>query len=427
MKIRKFYVILFLCVITFLMFSSFYAAARRKVEIEQWQRSEIIIDWEKIYPFEDKKPDETENEISTLQKNILYLKEKITNYTSEKYPGYYQIVEAARKYEDILSWNMTTISEYNPVITLSDGYLSGLTASGDVSESIKSTVEFSGWCEENGIKFLYINLPAKICVSQDRNISGIFDFSNQNADRFLRGLEANNVKFYDLRKFLHDEGINHHEAFFRTDHHWKLETGLWAAKHILEFLRDDYNWNVNSETLNPQNFERVVYHGSMLGTEGKKLTLARCTPDDVTRLSPKFYTNLNFENPPTPVKLSTDFSCFYGTGNIDSKDLYGIEQVRAPNDNSRAFKRVKNNLAANDKKLMLVRDSFSDSLIPFISLEIKDIEAIDLRDFQGSLKTCIKSFKPDVLIVIYYSKVPGRRDSKAVDASERDKKFYDFR
>ena len=76
--------------------------------------------------------------------------------------------------------------------------------------------------------------------------------------------------------------MNHHGMFFATDHHWKPETGLWAARHILRFLRDDYGWPVEPENLSPEKFDYAVSHGRFLGALGKKITLSRARPDDFT-------------------------------------------------------------------------------------------------------------------------------------------------
>ena len=304
---------------------------------------------------------------------------------------------------------------YNPVVKLKDGYLTSFTPSRDVTQDALSTLELADFCESLDIKFLYINLPNKICVSEDKDISGFLDFSNQNADKFLNLLKNLGVKCYDMRKILHDQGMNHHEAFFRTDHHWKPETGLWAAREILKFLHNDYNWPVNPEILNPENFDKVIYRDWFLGSEGKKLTLEQTKPDDISLLYPKFENRLNYEIPQSEINISGDFSIIYDMSRIQSRDYYNLNPYATYDYANKALKKFTNLLTGYDKKLLFIHDSFANSVIPFLALEVKNIDEIDLGQFTGSVKTFIKSERPDIVIVTYYAAQLGYSNNRLFD------------
>lgn len=112
--------------------------------------------------------------------------------------------------------------------------------------------------------------PYKISKTQDKDISGVIDFSNQNADDLILQLRQANVDVYDFRDVIDTEGLNHHDLFYRTDHHWRAETGLWASRHILEYLNQYYNYDVDPDLLNENNFTSVLYPEWFLGSKGKK-------------------------------------------------------------------------------------------------------------------------------------------------------------
>ena len=357
------------------------------------------------------------------QSVIDFVKEKIENYTSNKIAGRYAIIEAGKMYEELIGWNMAAAQGYNPVIKLNDGYLSGLVVSRDVSENAEAVKGLSDFCHSLGIDYMYINYPAKICVSQDKDISGTLDFTNQNADRLLDALKKSGVRAYDFRKTLHDDGMKHHEAFFRTDHHWKPETGLWAAKHILQILRDDYGWDVEPEILKPENFEYVVYPEWFLGSQGKKLTLSRTKPDDFTMIYPKFPTHLHFEIPSRGIDTSGDFTVTYEMSKVETRDYYNLSPSGAYNHGRSPVCTLENMITDNNMKAMLIYDSFSISVIPFLALAVKHIEIVDLRQFTGSLRSYIVSSKPDIVITAYYSEMPGCTLSSQYPGN----KLYDFR
>ena len=386
----------------------------------------INISWEELYLFDEHKDSthpKTPSIISRIKGTINFLRTKIDEYTSNKIAGSFAIIKAAKTYEELIGWNMAAVNSYNPVIRLGDGFLAGLVASTDISENAEAVAELDNFCRTLGIKYMYINAPMKICASEDKYISGILDYSNQNTDRFLEAIGRAGVKYYDFRKILHSEGIKHHEAFFRTDHHWRPETGLWAAKHILGFLRDNYGWDVDPDILNPERFERKVYPEWFLGSQGKKLTLSRTKPDDFTLLFPKFRTLIRFEAPALGIDTSGDLSVTYNMPKAEIKDYYGLNTYAAYKYADQPLTRIHNLLSHDGRKILFVHGSVFNCVIPFTALGIEYTEEIDLRHFTGSLRSYIKASSPDIVITAYNSTTIGRTRA----AKYPNNKFYDFR
>ena len=423
MKAQRFTAIFFVSVLAVMIFLVFAGIVMRAAEKltgspENTDPNVVHIDWDKLYPFESGGTYADEPKLSLFA----FMKEKITNYTSEKMAGRFTLVEGAKTYEELIGWNMTT-QGYNPVLKLNDGYLSDITESLDITENAEAVKGLDEFCRGMGIEYAYISLPAKICQSEDTYISGFLDFSNQNTDRLLDALGRAGVRYYDLRKTLHAEGIDHHGAFFRTDHHWKPETGLWAAKHVLEFLRDDYGWDVEPEILDPERFEHKVYPEWFLGSQGKKLSLMRTQPDDFTMLYPKFRTLIHYEAPNDRVNTSGDFSVTYYMKSVERKDYYGLNPYGAYKHADQPLDRIHNLLNHDGRKILIIHGSMSNCVIPLIALGVEYTDAIDLRHFTGSLRSYIKATKPDMVIVSYYAKTPGR-SSKSQRPNNR---MYDFR
>ena len=423
MKPERFTAGVFTVVVMALMLSAFYSFATRKLihNPNANRPKTIAIDWEQLYPFEEGKREFASKVLSLYD----YLKDRIEQYTSTNLPCYYDLTDAAKKYENALGWNMVSVSDYNAVVKLRDGYLTTYTMSLDVAPDAESVKDFADFCAERGIDFAYINFPTKVCVSEDRDISGVLDFANQNADRFLAMLRDSGVRCYDFREALHAAGMKHHEAFYITDHHWKAETGLWAAGKVLEILRDDLGWNVEPEIIAPENFEYVVYRDWFLGSQGKKVTLARTKPDDFTMIYPKFETSLKFEVASLGLDLSGDFGITYDMKQVETLDYYGKDPYTTYIYADNPLTRIENKLNTNGKRLLIVKDSFSNCLIPFIALELQYVDVIDLRHFTGSIRNFVDKERPDAVIVEYHSTEPGRTSQPS--PSETDKKLYDFR
>ncbi len=396
----------FLCVIFLFMFLALLAAVWRKtnkiLHADEFKNyAEIDIDWEKLYPFSEHEKIELNKKrpLSKSEKIHEYITKRSEEYTTEKMPGYMKIVELVRKYEKFITWNMSSVFTYNDVIELEGGYLTGFRPSLDITPIIKSTVDFAKFCDENNIEFIYVQAPGKICKYDDIKITNILDFTNQRADDLLNGLQMAKIKNYDLREFLHDERKNHHDAFYKTDHHWKTQTGLWAARHVLRILHQDLNWPVDENILNAENFEFDTYYDCFLGSQGKKLTLVRAKPEDFTLIRPKFSTSFHFEIPNILLNTSGDFEITYSHEGI--KNMQGMYSSLFLGDNPLA--KLTNLNATNDINVLLVKNSFSNCLVPFLTMGVKKIDAIDMRHFTGSIKNYIKNNKTDIVIILYHT------------------------
>ncbi|MGN1201664.1 MAG: DHHW family protein, partial [Eubacterium sp.] len=253
-------------------------------------------------------------------------------------------------------------------------------------------------------------------------ISGELDFANDNADELLNGLSGRNIGVLDLRENIHQAGLNHHELFYVTDHHWKAETGLWAAGEISNYLNEQYDLGIETDLLDITNFTSVLYEDWFLGSLGKKVTLGKTEPEDFSLLYPNFPTQFHYEIPSIGIDTVGDFSVTYNMEAVEPKDYYNKSPYAAYNYGDRAVIKIENQNASSDEKVLIVHDSFADSVIPFMALGTKNIESIDLRYFNGSLEKFIDDSDPDLVIVMYNA---GEISSEIDFTTHTD--IFDFR
>lgn len=361
----------------------------------------VNIDWAKLYPFDE---DDSVLPVRAVhmpvrKKSVFaYIKDKIEAYTSEKIAGRSYAIKAVKKYEELIGWNIMKSSR--KAVKLRGGFLSDLIESKDVSQNAEAVNSFQKFCRDLNIEFMYINFPGKICISEDEGISGTLDFANQNTDRLLDAIGRAGVRYYDLRKILHAEGMNHHQAFPVVDGHWKPETGFWAAGKILEILKNDYGWPVNTEVLMPDKFEKIIYPKSF-------------NDEDFVLMYPEYPMQVHYEIPSMAIDTIGDFGVMYNIAYMNRKNayLYGVYNYSV-----KPLGKIQNiSLKDNNKSILIIHDSFANCVIPFLAAGIKNIDEIDLRVFSGSVKSYIKTHRPDAVIVCYFIHVAGMDE------------FYDFR
>lgn len=382
------------------------ASAEDNTEIEYGVTDDYSINWAIEYPFKDKnksieKEKDIDNFIEKYSSKIIAIEKRVERYTQDDLAGYTAITEFGRSYEEFIGWNFVSYNEYNGTYQLSDGHWTSLKEKNDVSEHISSTMQLATFCEAQGTNFMYIQAPYKVSKYTDTDVSGVVDFSNQNADEMLAGLSSGGVFALDLRENIWKKELPQHELFYRTDHHWKAETGLWGAGEIVEELNQKYNFNIDVSLFDMKNFDSVIYPEWFLGSYGKKVTLSQAKPDDIALLYPKYDTNLHFVVPSIGIDKVGDFSIIYNMEEIENCDYYNLDPYATYIYGDRAIIHFENLNNYDKKKILVIHDSFADTVVPFLALGVEYVDSIDLRYFNGSLETFIKESQPDLVIVMY--------------------------
>lgn len=363
------------------------------------------IDWQTLFPFgeDDSTPEQQLQEMpwNRYEKAVGRIEKKISGYSSDQLFRREDLVELSRDYDGLIGWNFASYSEYNGVVELPDGYLTSLWPHIDMTECTDSLSSFADFCKERGISFLYVQAPYKISEYDDPELSGIVDFSFQNATELVENLRQNDVEVLDFRELIRQEGVRNRSLFFRTDHHWLPSTGLWASQEILKYLNQEYGFQADTSLLEKKLFTETVYPEWFLGSEGKKVTLARTTPDDFSLLYPDYPSEFHYRIPSLELDKEGDLSVFYDMRQVEEKDYYHGEPYSAYHYGNRPLEEVENLLDAEDHKVLFIGDSFGNVVKSGIALCEKNMKSLDLRYFTGSVRTFVEETEPDIVIVLY--------------------------
>lgn len=343
--------------------------------------------------------------LSAYTEKLDFFKHKLDIYLSKKVVFRTKMLEIANKYNGIMRWEINPPNEYNSVFMLGNGYLAAKRVRIDASPAIKAIGEIKDTLNQQGIGLLYVQVPDKVCKYDvsDALMDGVITFANKNMDDFLEGIDKKGINYIDLREELHSAKMDHHGAYFKTDHHWKPETGLWAAGVIAQRLASDYGFVVDMNLTTPDRFEYTVYKDWFLGSRGKKVTLSRAQPEDISLIHPKFATNFSLSIPDREIHKQGDFDIFYDYKQIEEKDYYKKNPYAAYLYSNNALLSIVNNNIKNRNRVLVFGESFDNSLLPFLALNIHHIDSVDLRYYEDIVKDLIKQGNYDVVIYIYSS------------------------
>lgn len=362
--------------------------------------------WYQIYPFEEKVQKEPKNIIDKYYSIFNDYKVKFEKELNENILWKMDIVEFNGLFEKII--NKKFISGSDNVVALENGYLTYLyedVPKEQLDANAKHVIETNNYLQEKNIDFLYVQLPHKINkYDVNNNLQGYKDYSNKNADEFLSILEKNNVETLDLRENMNDMFSNEEylSLFYKTDHHWLPTTGLWALKEIGTKLNNEYNFDINIDTFNIENYDMKKYERIFLGSQGRKVTLGYIEPEDFELYTPKSQVNFHVFIPDMGVdKTGNLVDTFFDLSQISRVDYYRLNPYVVYGYGDQPFTKIDNLEKENGKKILIIKDSYSNCLLPFLSQEVNEITAIDWRLFNGSIKSYIEKENPDMVLMMY--------------------------
>lgn len=331
------------------------------------------------------------------------LAERLDIKVNDKLIGYYHMAEFGRRTENNFGWGL--MNPGTKVVSYGDGYFDFAYQKLDMSSRAKALARLNAFAQSQGAQFFYVQAPIKASPTEDLMSLHIRDHANENGDQLLALLKADGIDYLDLRPIL-GEGKTpqeYHQMFFRTDHHWLPQTAVHAAYIVGQKLARDCGIEMDLSQLSLAKYDIEMKDGLFLGSSGKKVTLARTKPDDFPILHPKesthFFMNWYGLRPDQegPLEIAYDSReiaikdvyrlntyCMYGYG---EQPLYFLE--------NRKLEQLK------DQKVLIIKDSFTDTMGPFLGMGVKHLVVVDVRAFTGSVETLIRKEKPDVIFVMY--------------------------
>lgn len=380
----------------------------------------VDCNWPEKYPLDGEhkfeyESSQTETEVNAQEESeggesvylsaVNKIKDSIDYYTTKLLPGRMKFVEANAFFSKAVGMNV--ISGTDSVAVMKNGYLTLESAEKDTDSPAKSLKWFSDILEEKGIDFAYIQYPSKEDKKDNQLPDGMTDYNNINADNLLKKLDAEDVKYIDMRELLMQKGGNWYSNFFKTDHHWKPETGVWAAGKIADMLNLDFGYSLDTGIGDINNYNVDVYEKIFLGSQGKLATLTFVDPEDISVIYPKKKTSFTVTyNTDSPITGSFDEVIINKTY-LNNDDFYNYSAYSSYLNGNKAVTSIKNNDCKNGVKILVIGGSYNKCVVPYLAQTVERIDLIDGRYFDGSMINYIEKTEPDIVLVACTSLIIG--------------------
>lgn len=313
----------------------------------------------------------------------------------------------------------------NTVAKLSTGALNfvNLGTAGQVDQEAvgrraQATAELAAKLEVRGIPYLYIAAPQKIQRGVELLPRGLEESGNATCDAYLAELDRLGVEYLDLRPVFESNGI-YSNWFFRTDHHWKPEAAFFAWQYLSGELDLRYGYETPAALTNPKNWSTRVLDDFFLGSQGKRVGSLYAGVDDFTIYTPKFDTTLTYTNSDGSFDRSGPFAqsvCF--PERVAERDWFNGNPYTYYSGGDYAMATMVNHNNPKGPKVVLLRESFSCALAPFLALSCSELTTIDLRHFSGDLMDTVRELEPDLVLTLYTASSTGLDNMFNFDTTE---------
>lgn len=229
-----------------------------------------------------------------------------------------------------------------------------------------------------GIPTTFLPVPSKSTVLKEQHpANAVFYDAAKLYGKAGRQLQQ--AAFLDIRPALLD-ARHASQLYFKTDHHWTMNAAylaytVWCSAH-------------GEEAVSLAQFAPACVREDFFGTLYSKAPVFHAKPD-------RLFLPLNLPAARIAIGEKTTDS-IYDWDKLETKDKYG---VYFGGNFGRVDIQAKSN--ASGKTLLTVKDSFANSLMPFLMEHYSHIMMVDFRYYNQPLSELIRKTAPDEVLVLY--------------------------
>ena len=291
--------------------------------------------------------------------------------------------------------------------SLAGTLLSELKGRGGTSEIEAQIAAFERWLKARGVKYVYVQTPAKIDRAGSMLPAGFAHRGNVRTDALLASLVKSGVRVIDLRTELTASPQDVVRNFYVGDHHWNNDAVFrvfrFVAPEIARVCGDDPA--VVEPFVSETAWKRVVWPQCFMGTKTRRTGRIFGGLDDLVVYTPCFATDMSIDIPGKGVRLSGDFkrTIMRHAGKIHEggtdgfgRDAYSLLYIGG----TYGVVKHANPGAPLKRRVLLVGDSFARPLEAFLSTVVTDLIVLDQRRFAPgeTVAGFVESFKPDLVL-----------------------------
>lgn len=284
----------------------------------------------------------------------------------------------------------TTLAEGNNgasgVYNCKNGYLINKPVSTDnnLDKNVGAVVDFAKTIDAPTTVML---VPSTGYIADDV-LPTFHDKYNDDEDisRISSTLSKDKIGFVDLRERFKSEYKNGGQLYYKTDHHWTTKGAYTGYQELCKALGIT---PIDDSTLKKDSYPD--FYGTTYSSSGFWLT----PPDNIEIWSNPKNSDKNISVKITEGANVKTSGSMYFTDHLKEDDKYPVFI-----DGNHALTEITNTNAKNGT-ILLIKDSFSHSLAPFLAENYSKVVLVDLRYYKESVSQLVSTYNPEQVVVLY--------------------------
>ncbi|MBD2869025.1 DHHW family protein [Paenibacillus arenilitoris] len=171
--------------------------------------------------------------------------------------------------------------------------------------------------------------------------------------------------------------------YYRTDHHWTTKGAYFAYRALCDLMgitpKDEEAFDIRQAT--------DTFYGSLHSKSGFR----HLPPDRIDLYVPREESFIQVKYVDEGLTADT----LYALDQLSKKDKYAVFL-----NGNHALLRIATAVPGG-KKLLVVKDSYANSLIPFLTEHFAEIDVVDLRYYGESLTSLVQERHYDDMLILY--------------------------
>lgn len=284
----------------------------------------------------------------------------------------------------------TTLAEGNNgasgVYNCKNGYLINkpVSAENNLDKNVGAVVDFAKTIDAPTTVML---VPSTGYIADDV-LPTFHDKYNDDEDisKISSTLSKDKIGFVDLRERFKSEYKNGSQLYYKTDHHWTTKGAYTGYQELCKALGIT---PIDDSTLKKDSYPD--FYGTTYSSSGFWLT----PPDNIEIWSNPKNSDKNISVKITEGANVKTSGSMYFTDHLKEDDKYPVFI-----DGNHALTEITNTNAKNGT-ILLIKDSFSHSLAPFLAENYSKVVLVDLRYYKESVSQLVSTYNPEQVVVLY--------------------------
>ena len=274
----------------------------------------------------------------------------------------------------------------NGVYNCNNGYLINkpVSAENNLDKNIDVICDFASKCT---VPVSMMLVPSTGYVANDV-LPTIHNSYNDDSyfDNISKKLANNKISFVDLRSAFKNEHSSGNQLYYKTDHHWTTSGAYVGYMELCKQL------GINA--VKKKNF-KIEQYDNFYGTTFSTSGFWNTQPDII-----EVWTNPNNTEDNISVKITeglntTEYNTMYFYDHLKNDDKYPVFV-----DGNHALTEITNTNATGGTILM-IKDSFSHSIAPFLAENYSKVIMVDMRYYKDKMSTIIEKENPEQILFMY--------------------------